>query len=53
MINQEDENFDLEEYPRVTIKMFDNIIEYIPKTELPLIEWKCESPIIFFESFES
>ena len=49
MINQEDEKYDSEEYPRVTIKIFDNI----PKIELLLIEWKCESPIIFFESCES
>lgn len=53
MIEQKtEEDFDNEEFPRVTrkINIFENLSEQF-KINFKL-EWKCNTPIIFFEAFE-
>lgn len=52
MIEQEtEEDFDNEEFPRVTrkIDIFEDLSEQF-KINFKL-EWKCNAPIIFFEGF--
>lgn len=53
MIEQEiEEDFDDEEFPRVTrkIPIFEDLSEQL-KINFRL-EWKCNAPIIFFEDLE-
>lgn len=53
MIEQEtEEDFDNEEFPRVTrkIDIFEDLSEQF-KVNFKL-EWKCSTPIIFFEDLE-
>lgn len=54
MIEENEENFDDEEYPRVKrrIDFFENLLEESTvnfKLDY-FLEWKCKSPILFFES---